>query len=414
MFEEIKAAPTGMQFEPTRPVFDLFNENRVVFDALSTHTPQVISEISHIRRRIPLPRNATPTIEGRFYRLPNHNRSFCYALLDPSSITDSPVLVFKGTEPLLNDFPTMLDWMAQAPLRRASRVMADHFPLAEGKIPGALSLKEALREAQIALQIQERHLLHYGELARLPTPVLVHSFSDHSRDVCASALRLRLSRAAFDRIEPLLDSGLAAYVYYYPAAPVRANYSGDMGSPQFRKFLASKIDEDLIIRGWVRLLVRLLYLGYLPYSVYNEGLGACMDIGNAALDGGFCDPDSIVEIDSSVDDEFFCEGIVQSFALLQNTVQFLLGLSHSGTLYASIEDFTCRRYLQHLIDEAIVSERRPGLHLETRFLELLAPRSLADVRLCTGRKNRAQMYAQFTKRYDLQIHAKSQGAAIYP
>lgn len=411
---DVHAAANGAQFDTTRCAFDLADKDAHVLDAVTRRIPQVKTMLASLRARVPLPRNSAPSIEGHLYRLPGHNRSFCYALQDSVSISrDSPVLVFKGTEPLLPDFSTMLDWMAQSPLRKSSRVMADHFPLAEGKIPGALSLKEALGEARIALQIQQRHLLHYGELARLPTPLLVYAFSDSRREACAAKLRSKLSPPAFERIQPLLQSGLAIYIYYYPSAPIRANYLGDMGAPQFRGLLAGKVDEERTIRDWVRLLVRLLYLGYLPYTVRNEGLGACMDFGNAALDGGFCDPDSIVEIDTSPDAEFFREAIIQSLALLQNTMQLLLGFSCSGTLYPSIEGFVCRRYLLHLFDAALESERRPGLHLDPRVVELMRPRSLAEVRSCTQRKSRLG-YAQFAKQYSAQDHSESQQEEYFP
>jgi hypothetical protein len=411
---DILAAAIGAQFDTDKPAFDLAKEDLHVLDALTTRTAHLETTLTSLRDRVPLPRSSAPTIEGRFYRLPGHNRSFCYSLRDSVPISrDSPVLVFKGTEPLLPDFSSMLDWMAQSPLRKSSRVMADHFPLAEGKIPGALSLKEAMGEARIALQIQRRHLLHYGELARLPTPLLVHTFPESRRSDCAAKLRAKLSGAAFERIQPLLQSGLAIYIYYYPSAPIRANYLGEMGAPQFRKLLTRQLDEGRTINDWVRLLVRLLYLGYLPYTVRNEGLGACMDFGNAALDGGFCDPDSIVEINSSPDAEFFREAIIQSLALLQNTVQLLLGLSYSGTLYPSIEQFVCRGYLYHLFDEALESERRPGLHLDPRVRELMRPRSLADVRSCTERKIRLG-YAQFAKQHKAQVQRESQQDEYYP
>lgn len=395
---ESHATALGAEFESTRPVFDLFNESRVVLDALALQTPVALEALRSVRERIPLPKSAAAKIENHFYRLPNHNRSFCYSLAKSDSFMDAPVLVFKGCEPLLRDFQTMLDWMLQAPLRKSSRVMADHFPLAEGKIPGALSLKEATHEAQIALDIQKKHLAHYGELARMPVPLLIHAFSDKKKEACTAILRHKLSSSAFDRIEPLLQNGLAIYVYYYPSAPVRANYWGDMAVPQLKQFIEQTLDEDKVVADWVRLLIRLLYLGYLPYSVRNEGLGACMDFGNAALDGGFCDPDSIVPIESSFDDEFFRESVIQSFANLRNTVRMLLRISEVSVLYPTIEEFVCGQYIQQLLTAALSSEERPGLRMDDRFLKLMFPRSVADVRLCASRKNRIPLYGYYAKR----------------
>ncbi len=157
------------------PVFDLQQEDQSLFDAPIAQTSALRGVLESTRKRIPLPRSAVASMQGHFYRLPNHNRSFCYSLATSAPVLDAAALVFKGCEPLMADFQTMLDWMSQAPLRKSGRVMVDHFPLAEGKIPGALSLNEACREAQIALAIQRRHLRHYGELARMPVPLLIHA-----------------------------------------------------------------------------------------------------------------------------------------------------------------------------------------------------------------------------------------------
>ena len=396
---EQDANALGMDFEVTRPVFELSRESKDLFGALAKRTPEVCEAFESIQRNIPLARTAVASADGRFYRLPNHNRSFCYSLAQSGSVVDSPVFVFKGSEPLQRDFPVMLDWMLQAPLRRSTRVMADHFPLAEGKIPGALSLREAMHEAQIAHDVQKKHLTHYGELAKLPVPLLVHSICKQKNDACAAILRNKISPSAFDRIDPLLQNGLAIYVYYYPSPPVRANYLGDLGMSQFKKFAQRASDEGRTVSNWARLLVRLLYLGYLPYSVRNEGLGACMDLGNAALDGGFCDPDSIVAIDARTDDEFFCESVIQSFKIFQNTVETFLGVSGVSTIYPSIESFVCWQYIHQLLKAAVASESRPGLRLDARIMKLISPEDISDVKACVQRKIRAALYSYFAKRH---------------
>jgi hypothetical protein len=127
-----------------------------------------------------------------------------------------------------------------------------------------------------------------------------------------------------------------------------------------------------------------------------------MDFGNAALNGGFCDPDSIIKIDNSMDDEFICESLIQSLRILQNTVQMILGFTSSSTLYPSIEEFVHRQYIHHLICDAIASERRPGLQLDEQFVKLISPKSLADITACATRKIRVSTYAQYAKR----SHAK--------
>lgn len=392
-----RATAIGAAFERTQAIFDLSTENPNILEALALSTPGLLNDFESVQRRIPLPRTATVDAESHFYRLPSHNRSFCYSLGDSDAIFDAPAMVFKGSEPLLPDFSVLIAWMLQAPLRKSTRVMADHFPLAEGKIPGALSRSEALREANIALDIQKKHLKHYGAIARIPTPLLIHSISDQKRDACRNLLRRELSQPAFDRIEPLLNCGLAIYVYYYPSAPIRSDYWGGGISPQMTQYIKRTFSAEVTVRRWIQLLVRLLYLGYLPYSVRNDGLGACMDFGNATLDGGFCDPDSIVPISSCADDEFFREGVIQSVAQLQKTVARLLGLADPSHLYPSIDEFACRQYIHHILTLTTMSEGRPGLQLDDRLMQLISPRSLEDVRLATTRRKRIAWYTHFAQ-----------------
>ena len=403
---ERRAVTYGMGFEESHLDFDLSIEDKEIAEVLDEEHEETTKTLEFCRRRLPLPRSIAVSTEGHFYRFPGHNRSFCYALTRSDAFLESPVFVFKGCEPLISDFPEMLEWMGQAPLRKSNRVMTDHFPLSEGKVPGVLSLKEAMREARLALEIQRRHLKHYGALATIPTPLLVHKLSESRINECGSRLRDRLSNAAYERIEPVLAQGLAIYAYYYPAPPIRANFRGGVVSSKLSQYVESRFREEDAIRGWVRLMTRLLYLGFLPYSVLNEGLGACMDFGNATLDGGFCDPDSIVPVSHEMEDEFYRDGLVQSLLVLQNTVQLMLGMSDNQALYSSADGFVCLRYLLNLVEEAFESEARVGLQMDHRVLKSLSPRSLADLRACTLKRNRFATYAQFSKHRAMPVKSR--------
>ena len=152
-------------------------------------------------------------------------------------------------------------------------------------------MKEACREAEIALEVQRRHLNHYGELARIPTPLAIHVVDEPKAERAIAILRNKLSSAAFARIEAILQSELAIYIYYYPIAPIRSNYWGGIVSTKLTEHIKRTFNREVAVADWARLITRLVYLGFLPYNVRNEGLGACMDFGNATLDGGLCDPE---------------------------------------------------------------------------------------------------------------------------
>jgi hypothetical protein len=337
-----------------------------------------------LREKIPLAKGARPEILGQFYRLPNHHRSYACALEaspEGKNLFASPAVVFKGAEPLLSDFPRYAAWMKTATLRTGRVPVGDHFPLAEGKIPGAFSLSEGHREAEVAVAVQEAHLRTYGKLARLPLPLLVHKLDSKQRDRCAEIIRQTISGGAFRRIEPVLDEGLAILTYFYPQAPLRADFYRSENKPFIGQHLQRPPQVDATVKEWCRLLVRLLYCGFMPYTPWNLRLGACMDPGNAVIDGGFCDVDSIVPIASLIDDGFFFDSLMETLLAMRATISTVLQLPSSASYEQLIAHYT-----NDLIEEALRSELLPGMNPDPRIQLSLHPRSLAGVlKLLEGR-----------------------------
>jgi hypothetical protein len=395
---ERRAAAAGARWMPVRVRFDLDAAHAEVARRVTSEAPGLGEAVDCLRARVPLLKAATTELDRPWYRLPNHNRSFCCALAEGDDLYRSAVVVVKGTEPFLEDYDRFLEWMTVTSHRRATRVMADHFPLSEGKIPGALALSEADREAALAAELQARHLAAYGAPARLPTPLLVLEAGKERTEQVHRLLAARLSTAAMERIAPMLAGGLGVYAYFYPTAPVRASFWGGGGSPKLSEHVKRTFDAEVAVAGWVRLVARLLLLGYLPYSVRNEGLGACMDTGNATIDGGFCDPDSILAMRACPDDEFFRQSLIESLSLLATTVQALLTGGAAGRdLYPGIEAFAISRYLCRQLERALETESRPGLTLDPRVKQLLSPEAFGDLKACLQRRTRPT-YAMFVKK----------------
>jgi len=395
---------TELELQPHIPARIIFNVETAyigLVKELASKTPTIMPILRTLTAKIPLPQHAAINGEKRFYRLTNHNRSFCYALSDVGNIFASPAVVFKGVEPLLPDFNKVVDWMLLAPFRKSSRVMADHFPLSEGKVPGALCLSEAIRECTIAAEIQSKHCRYYGELARLPVPLLVHSVSVEQNEDCLLLMRRKLAAVAFERIELSLKAGLGIYIYCYPVAPIRADAYGTGGNRNVMEYVKAYCSPEVMVSRWIQLLVRLLYLGYLPYTPRNEGFGACMDFGNAGLDGGFCDLDSIQPASSAPDDEFFFESLITSLTIMQETVAGVAsaacGLAHSY-LYPRINDFVLWRYVCSAFERALEIEARPGLRLDSRVRDILSPKSIVDLKRLLDRKYRPNNLLQYLNR----------------
>jgi hypothetical protein len=259
---------------------------------------------------------------GPFYRLPRHWRSFCYAL-DPLAprLFDCGVLVFKGTEPLSPAFHELLRWMRTS---RPGENVAEHLVMVEGKVPGAVTETEAVAEFQIAEAVHMAHSRHYGGPAAMPVPLQVRRIPEHRARETATALIGVLSKPALERAELLIGEGLACLVQFYPSAPIRSDsYAGSEFAALAKHF--SKIPEAAdMIAGWLRLVARLLWLGYLPATVLSRDFGSCLNGQNATIDGGFCDAGSITLIAPDMEVEFLRRSLLFSLECLFDAIAFAL------------------------------------------------------------------------------------------
>src|SRR5690606_9269298 len=125
-------------------------------------------------------------------------RSVCLALDDDKATAG--VIVLKGSEPLLADFDAYLHWMTGTQFGAWPRPLAEHFPLFEGKAPGTVLLGEAKAEATAALDVQQRHVTHYGSLMRMPVPLFVWRLGREDAVRTTERLERHLSAMAFERL----------------------------------------------------------------------------------------------------------------------------------------------------------------------------------------------------------------------
>jgi hypothetical protein len=385
------------QIVPTQVELALSRADAALFDRAIAGNPELATAVRALDGHLVVP--ATIGMAGRnVYRLTNHNRSFCIAVAPTDNIHGAPTIVLKGVEPLMGDFAEYVKWMALSPFRQSPRTMAEHFPLAEGKIPGSVAVREVRHEAELALELQRRHLRHYGELARTPLPLFVYKLCD-ADGAWRSALERHLSSAAFERIQPLLAEGLGALAYLYPSSPVRADHVGV--DRKLSEYIKSAWPTDRTIANWIALLARMMLLGYMPLTPLHEGLGGCMDAGNAALDGGFCDLDSLVPIEECADDEFFLASVLICLRELRDTCLRVLspGMGIIGSrLYPQNDEFVVTQYLVRELACALEREARPGLVADPRFARILEPFELKMVLQLLERKPRPRTFKAFMTR----------------
>src|SRR5690606_2291908 len=131
-------------------IFDAEQGTPGLIDAVAATAPQIRHVMASLRESLPLVPHAGVGPLGRsgFFRIPNRYRSVSFVLPPDSGAGGaSPgVIVFKGTEPLLADFPQYFDWMLDAPFRASALPLALHFPLDMKLPPAAMWIEECVAE----------------------------------------------------------------------------------------------------------------------------------------------------------------------------------------------------------------------------------------------------------------------------
>ena len=318
--------------------------------------------------------SAAPGEQGELYRIRGHNRSVCIALSGDKSTSD--VVVIKGSEPLLPDFERYLDWMQFKSFGAWPRPMMEHFPLFEGKTPGIVALDEARKETELALDIQTAHLRHYGELIRLPVPLMVLAVPQATRDRVMAQLRRRMSAPALERVEPTLQRGIGMFVYHYPGPPVRVTAVGRPrhmwpGSPDMA---SRKNVMEKMIPGWIQIAARLLWLGFLPSTPLAWRLGAIFDPNNSCLDGGACDIASVYPIADANHDAFVMRSLAEIVGALRVVIARAFGIQLPELAQSYEQDFmmfSLGQWVKREVERALVDEGRETLTLDRRISEVL-------------------------------------------
>lgn len=374
------------------PEYYILRDSPQLANALLSEHPALFNIVQEVESAIPLPPTVPVTVTQRFYRLPNHWRSVCFSLGSPSDalpMLAKPVLVFKGLEPFLQDFGEYLSWMAHTRIRRAPLPIAELFPFSLSKAPGVVSMNELRRECRASDAVQASHLQHYGTFARIPIPIVVHRSTSEDVSICLETLRQRLLPEAFDRVQSYVEGGIGFGVFYYPRAPVRV---ADLDYRQlFEGQLESFPSAESVVNKWVSLTARLLILRFMPHATWNYGTGCCLDTGNACVDGGICDLDSIVSFGLLSDNHNFYRSLYESIEFLRVTISKFLGLERQDADQVFRQLSTS--YVKRLLIEACEKESQSGLSVDPRVMSCLGKVTEAALHECVqGRELGRSLY----------------------
>jgi hypothetical protein len=326
------STPQITQQRPQAIAWDIAEQAPALRQALAAIVPGLDQRLAQLRESLPCAGTVNPfsggAADGDYLRPYRHLRAFYQQL-------PGGVLAFKGTEPFAADrdahLRTLAEFRVDYPARGKSLFSAaEHFALVEQKTPLALGLDEALEDARAACLLQSAHLERFGELARLPTPLLAIAWPQAVHAGHLAALRPLLSDRAARIVGISTQAGLGAIVYHYPSVPIRVAHlpvelGSQSGEPWLQR-LTKRTDPAQTVERWIDLAARMLALGYLPGRTEHIGIGHCMEMQNAVIDGGFVDVGSIVAMDQVRSDRAFQEMLLAAFADLAKTIRhFILG-----------------------------------------------------------------------------------------
>ncbi len=317
-------------------VFDLRQEAPELYALFRRQYAGLANIAGALERRFPVTRTWAPFVGRRFVRPRYHFRTFYWSASNlPRRVQDltaagDGVLAFKGTEPLAEDIDDGL--ARQARHRLVLQTRPNHFALHERKVPLAVSVGEVLTESRIGLEVQRAHVVAYGELARLPLPLLGLRWPSAVSERHRHRVERFLTPKSCEQLDRSWREGLGTFCYAYPVLPVRVSHwvaarpVRSMDSPRFQVLEEWLGGSPLrIVEGWLRTTARLACLGYLPCSLENtdwtgrgRGLGQACNPNNAVMDGGFADIDSIVPLRA-------IQSLADMFLSAELTVRELLG-----------------------------------------------------------------------------------------
>lgn len=371
--------------------FDIERDAPHVLRALERTRPDIVTRLERVRRELPSGVDCGTRVslsEGtarhsEWFRFPRQYRSFAVPLdVDRASPFDVDVLVFKGMELLLADFPRYLQWMAGAQFRRSELPIALHLPFMLRMPPGAMPVDEAQREQELAAELQSRHLEAYGALAHTPVPLLVQPIDSSGVRRYLARLEEVLPSQAFERIDARCRAGLAISISYYPSAPIRLNSLLAPVPDAIASYSARVLaDPDALVNRWIELLARLLLLEFMPFVPWNAGWGACMDAGNACLDGGFTDLVTLTRFETITDDRLFAASVAMTLEMFANTVATLC--RRFAPPFSAFADNPrtpthVLPYVTRRLEQALHEQRR-NLSPDPRLLAAISPSSIRDL-----------------------------------
>lgn len=280
----------------------------------------------------PVQENVLPGEWPPYFRPRGHWRALyrweswgCLAVKGGEAHTSRYDLILEAMQSQTMDFR----YRFSEPAGQARLTILERFLFLENKFPGMVRLHEALEEAELAAAFQAAHLKQYGQLARVPLPLVVHQIPDSLGQTIAQQLCAQLQPRHHSRVYSLLPLGVL--LYWYPTLPERVAHlrlPEHLTQAERLATLRRQLQPEQLVEDWLELLTRTLQLGWVPCDPCSSLQGMCLEAQNLTLDGGMVDLDSLRPLDSFRDARPAVERCFEILA--QSIALFLTGKPGPG------------------------------------------------------------------------------------
>jgi len=329
-------------------IWDIHTESPQLEQSLCESVPNLAETLTTLRTSPPSP----PPTNGEFnrekdYRPQGHFRSF-YRRLDKGN------LALKGLEIACGDQTELLQLMQQRDFERweyySCTNVLEYFAIQEHKVPGALTLTEALDEANKALSLQAAFKHRFQEFGAFPFPLFVYQWDKATVEGFLARLSTFMSGYALDIVKREVSSGLAVYVYYLSQEPyprvahlssaiaqrcARESQSGFMNRSIIQTALNDACDVNGVLESVFRQVARILCVGFFPSDVTHFKNGQCIEPQNVLISGGLADMDSVLAFTDIQNDRSFYLNFLALMNLLARLCRTLLLAEGDGTTMPS-------------------------------------------------------------------------------
>lgn len=368
-------------------IWSLETESPQLWSQLTQERPE-ISDLfnSELKDSFPVAPTLEPFDRSSCVRPAGHHRAYYIRQAGDS------VIAVKGSEVATEELNEVFTQALSHRLTSGLTLM-EHFPRNEQKLPYVVLVSEAVEEARLTVRFLEKYVRHFKTFPLFPVHLAVYRVPGPVESRYFATLDRFVSDRTRQRCRLLGQQGLAVYVYYFPALPLRIAHivpaemrrSGIVDAQSRERVLKRRhgFDGPCAASHFLTLAGRMLSVGFFPLSMASRHLGNCTNAQNVTLHGGMVDSGSITPFERLASDWDFTAVFLSTLSSLCLTTKVMLWSPLPCIRFEHHDPSVTSLVISELVWERVRSEMtaavRSGLDVDPRLQAMLAPPSFGKV-----------------------------------